>query len=191
LYDREGEVPAGAYKVTIGEANVISPGKHVTCVATSYQVLEALQAKEQLLSRGIDMEVIDLRSIRPLDKNTILRSVAKTGRLIVTDTGFKTLGVSAEIAACVVEEGFSFLREPIVRIALPDAPTPCASNLEEAYYPKVSDIIEAAEKLVAGKTSQLPSSLPNRPGKINHTIVILSNDQTLIRARQQRVCPRF
>ena len=103
------------------------------------------------------MEVIDLRSVRPLDKKTILASLSKTGRLIVTDTGFKTFGIAAEVSALAAEEGFRYLRQPVARITLPDAPTPCASNLEDAYYPKVSDIVRTAERLVSGKASQAPT----------------------------------
>lgn len=160
LYEKTGEVPTGRYRIPIGKANVLASGKDVTCVAVSHQVHEAMEAREKLLARGIEMEVIDLRSVRPLDKETILRSLAKTGRLIVTDTGLKSYGVSAEIAALASEEGFAFLKQPVARVALPDAPTPCSPVLEEAYYPSVQTLIAAAEKLVAGKTAEVTPSGP-------------------------------
>lgn len=151
LYEKTGEVPAEPYSVPLGQAHVVSPGKDVTCVAISHQLYDALEAKRQLLTKGIDMEVIDLRSLRPLDRTTILRSLQKTGRLIVTDTGFKSFGVSAEIAALAAEEGYAYLKQPVARITLPDLPTPCSYALEEAYYPKVGDIVAAAEKMVTGR----------------------------------------
>lgn len=162
LYDKIGEVPEGRYRVPIGKANVVAPGKDVTCVAVSHQVYEALEAKKRLASMGIDMEVIDLRTIRPLDKETILTSLQKTGRLLVTDTGFKTFGVSAEIASLAAEEGFSFLKAPVARVTLPDAPTPCSYVLEEIYYPKVNDLVVAAEKLVSGKKTALDDTAGKR-----------------------------
>ena len=151
LYDKVGEVPEENYEIPLGKANVLAPGKDLTCVAISHQVYDAMSAREILLGEGIDMEVIDLRTVRPLDKETILASVRKTGRLIVTDTAIKQFGSSAEISAMVAEQAFSSLKAPVARIALPDAPTPCSFVLEEAYYPKVTDIVETARRLVTGK----------------------------------------
>lgn len=148
LYDKVGHVPQERYELPLDRANVLKSGKDVTCVAVSYQVYEALSAREMLLKEGIEMEVIDLRSARPIDKQTILNSVRKTGRLIVTDTAIRTCGISAEISALVAEEAFGALKAPVARIALPDAPTPCSPSLEEVYYPKVSTIVEAARRLV-------------------------------------------
>jgi len=157
LYDKVGEVPEENYEIPIGKANVMFPGKDVTCVAVSHQVIEAMAAREALLKEGIEMELIDLRSTRPLDTETILQSVRKTGRLIVADTALEVCGVSAEISASVAEKAFSSLKHPVVRIGLPDAPTPCSPTLEEAYYPKVSDIVEAARRMVTG-TAQAKSA---------------------------------
>ena len=98
LYDKVGEVPEGRYEVPIGKANVLFPGKDVTCVAVSHQVHEAIAARELLLKDGIELEVIDLRTVRPIDTATILNSVRKTGRLIIADTAIKTCGISAEIS---------------------------------------------------------------------------------------------
>jgi pyruvate/2-oxoglutarate/acetoin dehydrogenase E1 component len=151
LYDKTGDVPEGIYSVPIGKANVLKPGKDITCVAVSYQVHEAMAAAEQLKKEGIEMEVIDLRTVRPLDTETILASVRKTGRLIVTDTAITTCGITSEISALVSEQAFAALKAPIARIALPDAPTPCSPVLEETYYPKVSDIVDKARQLVTGR----------------------------------------
>lgn len=154
LYDKTGEVPEEKYEVPIGVANVLAPGRDVTCVAISHQLYDAMAAREQLLKEGIELEIIDLRSVRPLDTRTIINSVRKTGRLIVTDTAIKTMGISAEISASVSEQAFTSLKHPIVRICLPDAPTPCAQPLEEAYYPKVKDIVETARMMVTGKKQE-------------------------------------
>lgn len=151
LYGKEEEVPEGPYEIPIGKAKVIGPGQDLTCVAVSHQVYEAMEAREKLLEERIRMEVIDLRSVRPLDLPLILDSVRKTGRLLVTDTGIKSFGVSAEICAAVCETGFETLKAAPVRVALPDAPTPCSYALEEAYYPKVGDLMNAARQLVHGK----------------------------------------
>jgi acetoin:2,6-dichlorophenolindophenol oxidoreductase subunit beta len=158
LYDKIGEVPEKTYDVPIGRANVVHPGKDVTCVAISHQVYEAITARETLAKEGIDLEVIDLRSVRPIDHDAVLNSVRKTGRLIVADTAIKACGVSAEIAATVAERGFPFLKAPIARVGLPDAPTPCSPALEEAYYPQAVDIISAARRLVSG--ADIASEIP-------------------------------
>lgn len=167
LYGREEEVPEKAYEIPIGEAAVLREGKDVTCVATSYQVYEALEAQQELAKSGIEMEVIDLRSARPLDKETIIRSVRKTGRLMVTDISHKTAGITAEISAIVAEEAFDALKAPIARIASLDVPTPCSYNLEEIFYPKVKDLVQTAKELLRGKTRErgLPSG-SKKPGVV-------------------------
>ncbi|MEZ4751294.1 MAG: transketolase C-terminal domain-containing protein [Bdellovibrionota bacterium] len=158
LHNKEGEVPEEAYALPLGKAVVAAKGKDLTCVALSYQVLEALAARDELLKEGIEMEVIDLRTIRPLDKATVLESVRKTGRLLVTDIGHAQFGACAEVSAVVAEEGFGFLKAPIKRVALPDCPTPCSSVLEQAYYPNVGDLVNAARGLVKAKRTALDSS---------------------------------
>jgi acetoin:2,6-dichlorophenolindophenol oxidoreductase subunit beta len=155
LYEKVGDVPEGKYEVPIGKANVVASGKDITCVAVSHQVHEALVARDLLAKENIQMEVVDLRSARPIDKATILGSVRKTGRLIVTDIGTTVCGISAEISAIVAEQAFAALKAPIARIAIPDAPTPCSPVLEEAFYPKVSDIVDTARRLVTGNTEKM------------------------------------
>jgi pyruvate dehydrogenase E1 component beta subunit len=133
-FKQRGHVPEGMYSVPIGIGNIRRSGLDVTVVAVSHLVLETYHAAQELAEEGIEVEIIDLRTLRPLDENLILYSVSKTGRLVIADTGWKTGGVTAEIGAMVAEKGFHFLRSPINRIASPDLPTPAGYTLEEAYY---------------------------------------------------------
>jgi pyruvate/2-oxoglutarate/acetoin dehydrogenase E1 component len=144
LYEQEGEVPKEKYSIPIGKAIIRKKGKDATLVAASYMVVESLKAAEVLEREGIDMEIIDLRSIKPLDESLIFESIRKTGRLIIADGGWKTGGIAAEIAALISEKMFRYLKGPIVRVALPDVPAPASSALEKVYYPKAESIIQAA-----------------------------------------------
>jgi pyruvate/2-oxoglutarate/acetoin dehydrogenase E1 component len=148
LYDEVGEVPEMPYTVPIGKAAVQREGSDVTIVATSYMARLALKAALELEERGIDAEVIDLRSISPLDKDTIFASVAKTGRLVTADGGWLTGGVGAEIAALVASHAFEHLVAPIARVALPDVPAPTSKSLERVYYPTSENIVRAVERLL-------------------------------------------
>ena len=146
LYDRTGPVPEVPYTVEIGAAAVTRPGRDVTIVATSLMVWEALEAAKLLAEEGIEAEVIDLRTVRPLDTATVLASVTKTGRLVVADTAWRSFGVSAEVVARVAEEAVDALKGPVVRVALPDVPTPASSVLERAYYPGPQEIVAAVRR---------------------------------------------
>jgi pyruvate/2-oxoglutarate/acetoin dehydrogenase E1 component len=149
LYDYEGEVPEELYSVPIGKGILRKEGKDVTVVATSCMVSEASEAAEILHKEGIDIEVIDLRSLKPLDENLLFNSVEKTGRLVIADGGWKTCGIGSEISARLAESTiFKRLKAPIMRVSLPDAPAPASSALEEVYYPKAQDIILAVKKIV-------------------------------------------
>ncbi len=151
LYDCEGEVPEGLYSVPIGKGILRREGKDVTVVATSCMVSEATEAVEILSREGIDVEVMDLRSLKPLDDKLLFESVKKTGRLVIADGGWKTCGVGAEIAARVAENDiFKRLKAPIVRVSLPDAPAPASSTLERAYYRKAKDLVRAIRRIVGG-----------------------------------------
>jgi pyruvate dehydrogenase E1 component beta subunit len=143
-----GVVPEAPYRIPIGKGIIRRKGNDISIIAVSYMVTEAFMAAEELAERGIDAEVIDLRTLRPLDEEIILNSIAKTGRAIVADTGWKTGGITAEIAALICEKGFSFLKAPVLRIACPDVPTPAGYTLEEAFYPGKNDIKEVALNLV-------------------------------------------
>ncbi|MBN1636133.1 MAG: alpha-ketoacid dehydrogenase subunit beta [Deltaproteobacteria bacterium] len=148
LYSIEGPVPEEIYCVEIGKGCVRRVGNDVTIVAISLMVHEAMKAAEILETGGVAAEVIDLRTIKPIDKALILASVRKTGRLVVTDVGWRSFGVSAEIAALVAGEAFNALKAPIYRVALPDCPAPASSVLEEVYYPSAEDIVEAVNRVL-------------------------------------------
>ena len=148
LYKMKGSVPDGHYTTPIGKAIVRRPGKDFTIVATSIMVHKALSAAEELATAGIEAEVIDLRSVRPMDRTTVLDSVRKTGRLLTVSEGVKTLGVGAEISAMVAEsDAFDFLDAPIIRLGGADSPIPYNPELEKAVVPQIPDILEASRGL--------------------------------------------
>jgi pyruvate dehydrogenase E1 component beta subunit len=148
LYDLTGDVPEVPYAVPIGQGAVARAGVDVTIVAFSAMVPEALAAAEALAAQGIDAEVVDPRSAKPLDTALILASVRKTGRLIVADTAWSLCGLSAEVAAVAAEQAFDALKAPVRRIALPDIPTPTTPSLERVYYPGAGQIVAAACELL-------------------------------------------
>jgi pyruvate dehydrogenase E1 component beta subunit len=148
LYDVKGNVPQKIYKVPIGKGIIRKRGKDLTIAATSYMVWEALGAAAELKKKNIDIEVIDLRTIKPLDKNLLFKSVRKTGRLIIVDAAWKTGGIAAEISAEICEEIFQYLKSPIKRITLLDVPAPASSVLEKVYYPNKNNIIKAVKEIL-------------------------------------------
>ena len=143
-----GEVPDGEYTVPFGQAIVRRPGDHVTVVATLLMVYRALEAAERLALEGISAEVIDLRTLVPLDENTVLGSVARTGRLLLVDEDHRVAGWTAEVAAIAAEKALSSLKAPVRRITPPDAPTPFSPSLERRWVPSADRIYEAALELV-------------------------------------------
>lgn len=148
LYKMKGPVPEGSYLTPIGKALVRRTGTDVTIVAGSIMVHRALEAAEKLAAEGISAEVIDLRCIRPIDSETILASVRKTGRLMVVYEGVKAFGVGAEISAMVAEsDAFDYLDAPILRLGAADAPVPYNPDLERAAVPQVDTIETAARRL--------------------------------------------
>ncbi|MEM6341980.1 MAG: alpha-ketoacid dehydrogenase subunit beta [Pseudomonadota bacterium] len=152
LYKSKGRVPAGRYATPIGKAAIRREGRDLTIVATSIMVLKALEVAKTLEAEGIDAEVIDLRSIRPIDRNTVLASVRRTGRLICVYEGVKTLGIGAEISAMVAEsDAFDFLESPIVRLGGAEAPIPYNPELEKAVVPQIPDILDAARRMANGQ----------------------------------------
>ncbi len=144
-----GPVPDGEYLVPIGRARIARPGGDVTILTYGTQVHEALKAAESLAGDGIDAEVVDLRTLKPLDTETILDSVARTGRVLIVHAANRTAGVGAEIAALVAEEAFSWLDAPVTRLGGLDTPIPFSPPLEDAYRPAASKIEATARKLVA------------------------------------------
>jgi pyruvate/2-oxoglutarate/acetoin dehydrogenase E1 component len=152
LYKMKGHVPEESYRVPLGKACVRREGSDATIVATSIMVHRALEAADALAAESISLEVIDLRSLRPLDIDTIVESVKKTNRLISVYEGVKTLGIGAEISAMIAEsEAFDFLDAPIIRLGGAECPLPYNPVLEKAAVPQVPNIIEAARNLVKGK----------------------------------------
>ena len=148
LYAVEGEVPEGDYAIPLGKADVKREGKDVTVVATARMVHTALEAAEKLAADGIDVEVVDPRTLSPLDMGTIIESVKKTHRLVVTHEEVKFAGSGAEIAATVAEEAFDYLDAPILRVAAPFAPVPFSPPLEQAFIPSEGQLMEAVRKVM-------------------------------------------
>jgi pyruvate dehydrogenase E1 component beta subunit len=142
LYGRSFEVPEGEHVVPIGKANVLREGSDVTIATFSISVGYALEAAELLALDGIKVEVIDLRTIRPLDVETIVNSVKKTNRLITVEEGWAFCGVGSEISAIIMEEAFDYLDAPVMRVAAKDVPLPYAANLEKLALPNVKDIVD-------------------------------------------------
>jgi pyruvate dehydrogenase E1 component beta subunit len=148
LYGAEDEVPDDDYEIPFGEANVKRKGDDVTIVGCSMMVSLAMGAAEELAQDGISAEVIDLRTLVPLDEEAILDSVAQTGRLIIADEGRLRCGVASEIAATVSEKGFGSLKAPIARVARADAPVSNSPGQEEFISPTPEKVVEAAKRLV-------------------------------------------
>lgn len=148
LYNTTGPVPDEEYLVPIGVAEVKRPGNHVTIVATSRMVLFALNAAEELARQGIEAEVIDPRTLKPLDMDTIGKSVEKTGRLVVVNEGHRTGGFTAEVAARVQREAFDWLDAPIMQVATEDVPLPYNGRLELEAIPSEQDIVNAVMEVV-------------------------------------------
>ena len=148
LYPVEGEVPEEDYTVPFGTAAVRREGTDVTIVATLYMVHKALEAAEKLENEGVSVEVVDPRTLVPLDKEAIIRSVKKTGRLVVVSEDCKTAGVTAEISAVVAEEALDYLDAPIKRVAAADTPIPFSPPLENFVIPNENRIIKAVKEIV-------------------------------------------
>lgn len=144
LYNTRGPVPAGEHVVAIGRAAVARAGEHVTIIANSQMVIEALAAADLLAADGIDAEVVDLRSLRPLDTETILTSVRKTSRAVVVNEGWRTGGFGAELSALIAEEAFDYLDAPVARLGHIDRPIPYSQPLEAEARPDATKIAAAA-----------------------------------------------
>jgi pyruvate dehydrogenase E1 component beta subunit len=146
LYGQKFDVPAmDDYVLPIGKARVVREGADVTLITYSIGVGVALQAAEQLAGEGIEAEVIDLRTLRPLDKQAVLTSLAKTNRLVVVEEGWPTCSIASEIMAICMEEGFDDLDAPVLRVTNEDVPLPYAANLEKMALIKAEDVVQAAK----------------------------------------------
>lgn len=154
LYNTKGEVPEEEYTIPIGKAEIKRIGSDLTIVTYSRMLLYAQEAAEELKQSGINVEIVDLRTIQPLDREAIIKSVKKTGAVMVVEEGNKTGGVGGEIAAVVAEKCFKDLKAPIQRVAGKDVPIPCTPKLEKAAIPSVGEIVEVAKELMKEKMKQ-------------------------------------
>ncbi len=146
LYGHSGEVPKlDDYVIPIGKARVVRKGNDVTIISWSNGMTYALKAAEELAGDGIEAEVIDLRTLRPMDTETIVASVKKTGRAVTVEEGWQQSGIGAEIAARIMEHAFDYLDAPVVRVSGKDVPMPYAANLEKLALPSAAEVVEAAK----------------------------------------------
>jgi len=151
LYSSRGEVPEADYTVPLGKSTVSREGDDLTIVSYSRSLILAQQAADKLAEQGISVEIIDLRSLRPLDLAPVLASVQKTNRALIVEEDWRSYGVGAEIAARIQEEAFDYLDAPVMRLGAVEVPLPYAKNLERLCYPTDQDIVDASLKLLYRK----------------------------------------
>jgi len=149
-YNKTYEVPEGEYTIPFGVANILKKGKDITIVGTSNQALKALQAAEELNKERINAEVIDPRTLVPLDRDTIIKSVKKTGRLLIVDEGYERCGVAGEIAISVLKDVFYYLNAPIERLTTANVPIPFSPALEFPLIPDENKIFQKVKDMVLG-----------------------------------------
>lgn len=154
LYNVTGEVPEEYYTIPLGKADIKREGSDVTIIGIGKQVNTALEAAEKLASQGIEAEVVDPRSLSPLDENTLLASVEKTNRLVIVDEANPRCNVATDIAALVADKGFDFLDAPIKRVTAPHTPVPFSPPLEDIYLPTPEKVIEAVNEMI-GETPSI------------------------------------
>jgi pyruvate dehydrogenase E1 component beta subunit len=148
LYQTRGEVPEGDYVVPIGKSTVQRPGKDVTIVTYSKMLETSMKAADALSKDGIDAEIVDLRTLRPLDMAPVLESFKKTNRAVIVEEGWKSYGVGAEISARIYEEAFDYVDAPIRRVAQTEVPLPYNRTLEQMALPQVEDVIRAVKEVL-------------------------------------------
>ncbi len=148
IYQQRGEVPDGDFLIPIGKSKIQREGSHVTLVTYSKMVQYSLQAAEQLSKEGIEVEVVDLRSLRPLDMDPVIESVKKTNRAVIAEEGWKSFGVGAEIAARIYQDAFDYVDAPIQRVAQKEVPLPYNRRLEQLALPQVADIVQAVREVM-------------------------------------------
>ena len=149
IHHLKGRVPKEPYREPLRKARISREGNAVTIAAFSYMTIEAISLADAFKKRGISIEVIDMRCASPLDHETVLQSVRKTGHLVILDTGWMTCGISAELSARVTEKGFKYLKKPPLRIALPDIPTPTSPSLAEKIYPTANILGQEILKMLS------------------------------------------
>jgi pyruvate dehydrogenase E1 component beta subunit len=148
LYQTRGEVPEGDYIIPIGKSIVQRPGKDVTIVTYSKMLEISLKAAEQLAAEGIEAEIVDLRTLRPLDMEPVIESIKKTNRAVVVEEGWKSFGVGSEVAARIYEQAFDYLDSPVQRVAQLEVPLPYNRNLEQLALPKPEWVIKAVKEVL-------------------------------------------
>ena len=148
LYQLRGEVPDGEYLIPIGKSKIQRPGKDVTIVTYSKMVDTSMKAAEKLAQEGIEAEVVDLRTLRPLDMDPVISSFKKTNRAVIVEEGWRSYGVGAEVASRIYEEAFDYLDAPIQRVAQKEVPLPYNRNLEQFALPQMDDVIKAVKEVV-------------------------------------------
>ena len=148
LHNLYGDVPKEYFSVPIGKARIARKGKDLTIVSASYMLAETLKAADCLKKDGIDIEVIDIRSLKPLDEETIIQSVMNTGHLMIVDGAWRFLSISAEIISIVVENAFKYLKKPPSRVTFPDVPTPTSWAMANNFYPRAINILGKVEELL-------------------------------------------
>jgi pyruvate dehydrogenase E1 component beta subunit len=150
LYQTRGEVPDGEFLVPIGKSIVQRPGKDVTIVTYSKMLEISLKAAEQLAQEGIDVEIVDLRTLRPLDIDPVIESFKKTNRAVIVEEGWKSFGIGSEISARIYEQAFDYVDAPIKRVAQQEVPLPYNRTLEQMALPQVADVIAAVKEVLNG-----------------------------------------
>jgi pyruvate dehydrogenase E1 component beta subunit len=148
MYQTRGEVPEGDYVIPIGKSIVQRPGKDVTVITYSKGLEISMKAAEELAKEGIELEIVDLRSLRPLDMEPVLESFKKTNRAVVVEEGWKSFGVGSEIASRIYEEAFDYVDAPVKRVAQDEVPLPYNRTLEQEALPQVSDVIAAVKEVL-------------------------------------------
>lgn len=160
LHNAVGEVPLGDFRLPLGKAKVVREGKDVTIVSMSYMTIEALHAADYLERQGVSCEVVDLRTIKPLDWQEVFKSVEKTGRLLALDSGFTTGSVAGEVVARVAMEKFSALHVAPARLAMPDVPEPTSVGLTKGFYIRAADIAVQILSMMGKNADQVKVDLP-------------------------------
>ncbi len=148
LYQTRGEVPEGEYEVPIGKSKIQRPGRDVTIVTYSKMLEISTKAADQLSAEGIECEIVDLRTLRPLDMEPVLESFKSTNRAVIVEEGWRSYGVGAEIAARIYEEAFDYVDSPILRVAQKEVPLPYNRTLEQMALPQIADVVKAVKEVL-------------------------------------------
>ena len=148
LYQMRGEVPEGDYVIPIGKSKIQRPGKDVTIVTYSKGLEISMKAADELAKGGVEAEIVDLRSLRPLDMDAVIESFKKTNRAVVVEEGWKSFGVGAEVSARIYEQAFDYVDAPIRRVAQKEVPLPYNRTLEQSALPQVEDVIAAVKEVL-------------------------------------------